>query len=409
MKILFVLNQLPYPPRNGVTIPTYNYLSGLAQTHDVSLLFLRDPSPENFNKESIEENRALVDNLWILGAEKFPIGRRIMGELRGEKFFHTDRIYDREVIQRIFSHHQFDAIWISTEEILNVIDVLRLYSTPNTTYIAGLNDCITDVFLYARKRILIRAGSLKEKLFKFIKWLRGMRAGPIETRLLQDYNIILVQSDKDRQSLSRVSTGKLDSKIIVLSNGVAPELLETDIPINSNNILFVGSLRGYSRIVELLLKDVWPEIKSRHPGTVFYIIGKGASDTLRHKMASLKDVVHIEFVADIRDVYKDKTLSFSPVFKNYGLINKVVESMAAGVPVVADQGSFNGIPEFEAGTHGMVGNNASAMVEAADKLLSSRELRIHIGREARNLIRKHFKWDDRIQSIQRCLEDSRRL
>ena len=88
-----------------------------------------------------------------------------------------------------------------------------------------LNDCITDVFLHDKKQVFIKGGSLKEKVFNFIKWLRGMRAGPIETRVLRGYDIILVQSDEDRRSLSRVSAGKLDSKVAVLSNGVAPELL----------------------------------------------------------------------------------------------------------------------------------------------------------------------------------------
>lgn len=36
MKILFVLDELPYPPKNGVTIPAFNYLSRLALEEEVS-------------------------------------------------------------------------------------------------------------------------------------------------------------------------------------------------------------------------------------------------------------------------------------------------------------------------------------------------------------------------------------
>jgi len=101
-----------------------------------------------------------------------------------------------------------------------------------------------------------------------------MRAGPIETRVLRGYDIILVQSDEDSRSLSRVSAGELDPKVMVLSNGVAPELFESEITIDNKNLLFVGSLYGYSRLVVWLLDDVWPGIKARHPDAAFYIIGK---------------------------------------------------------------------------------------------------------------------------------------
>jgi glycosyltransferase involved in cell wall biosynthesis len=406
MKILFALSQLPYPPRNGVTIPTWNYMQGLSRSHEVSLLLLRDPLWESAD-EDVERNRAFVENLWVTDVKKLPASRRIRDELRGNRLFHIGRSYDKTVIGGIFARHQFDAVWISADEILDVIDVLREYSSPGVTYVAGLNDCITDVFLYAKSRVFIKGGSAKEKIFKLIKWLRGMRAGPIETRLLRDYDIIQVQSHEDQRSLSRVSAGELDSKVVVLSNGVAPELLKIDTSVDNKNVLFVGSLRGYSGIVEMLLDEVWPKIKERHPGAVFHIVGKGASDMLRRKIAKSEDIIHSEFVADIRDVYKDKALSFSPVFKDYGLINKVIESMAAGVPVVADRGSFNCIPEFEASKHGMVANNAGAMVKAANHLLSSRELRVRMGRESRKLVLKHFNWEDRIRSIQSRLEPAK--
>jgi len=70
MQILFVLDQLPYPPRNGVTVPTYNYLRGLAERHDVSLLFVRRNPDEDL--ACLDENKALVANFWMITAPKCP-------------------------------------------------------------------------------------------------------------------------------------------------------------------------------------------------------------------------------------------------------------------------------------------------------------------------------------------------
>ena len=48
----------------------------------------------------------------------------------------------------------------------------------------------------------------------------------------------------------------------------------------------------------------------------------------------------------------------------------------------------------------MVANDARAMVDAVDQLLRTREMRVQIGHESRNLILKHYKWEDRIRSIE---------
>ena len=73
--------------------------------------------------------------------------------------------------------------------------------------------------------------------------------------------------------------------------------------------------------------------------------------------------------------------------------------MAAGLPVVADKGSFSSIPEFTNGEHGLVANDAATMIVAINRLLDSSEFRVELGQHARDLVRRHFKWSDRIQEV----------
>ncbi len=398
MKILFILNQLPYPPRSGVTIPSYNYIRGLAARNEVSLLYLRDPAHEAGEKDI--ENRALVRELWVTVVTKLPAGDCIARELPGNYFFHIGRRYDREFIESIFKKNEFDAVWISDDGIPDVADVVRDYSGTRAPIVAAINDCITEVFKQSITQVFLKSGSIREKIGLFIKWLRSLRAGPIENAILSKFDKILVQSDSDRKALEKISDHTLDENILVLSNGVERELFAASNDLDGKNLVFVGSLRGYSRIVELLLEDVWPAVKSAHPEAIFHVVGRGASPALREKMARQQDVRHVEFVDDVVDIYRGKAVSISPVFKNYGLINKVIESMAAGVPVVADRGSFGCIPEFIDGRHGMVANDAQAMISAIDGLLCSGKKRRQIAAEARELVRKHFDWNDRIETIQ---------
>ena len=403
MKILFILNQLPCPPRNGVTIPSYNYIKGLAGRNEVSLLYLRDPAHEA-GENDIENNRELVRELWVTDVTKMPAGDRIVRELAGKYFYHMGRRYDRELMGAIFRENDFDVVWISDDGILDIVDVVRDLSAGRALIVAGINDCITEVFKQSITQVFLKGGNPREKVVLFIKWLRSLRAGRIENAILSKFDRILVQSDSDRKALARISAHALDSKVLVLSNGVERRLFTASNDLDGKDLVFVGSLRGYSRIVEFLLEDVWPSVKSAHPEAIFHVVGRGASPALRKKMARQQDVRHVEFVNDVMGIYQGKTVSISPVFKNYGLINKVVESMAAGVPVVADQGSFGCIPEFVDGKHGMVANDAQSMIDAIDSLLRSRTKRQQVAAEARQLVMKHFDWNDRIVTIQSELQ-----
>ena len=85
MKILFVLNQLPYPPRNGSTIPSYNYLTGLAKSNEVSLLFVSDLIHQS-SLQDLESNRQLVSGFWVTQARKKPTIRRVVNEIAGRSF-----------------------------------------------------------------------------------------------------------------------------------------------------------------------------------------------------------------------------------------------------------------------------------------------------------------------------------
>ena len=94
----------------------------------------------------------------------------------------------------------------------------------------------------------------------------------------------------------------------------------------------------------------------------------------------------------------------APVFKGYGLINKVLESMAAGVPVVGSADSFNGISEFTNGQHGIIADDAESFVAETLRLLANPIRGREIAYSARALVKKRFSWEDRIGTIERRIE-----
>ena len=402
MKILFVLGQLPYPPRNGVTIPTYNFLTGLARQHDVSLLLIPDGTQES-RRDNLEENAALVDDLWVLNAPLKSRFIRIIDELAGKSIYHIGRQYEPSTFSSLFSDKSFDVVWISNSAIFDAIHPLKKVLNKDTIYVAGLNDSLTEGFRGAIYVMMLKGWTIRLRISLFFRWLRSWKLGPIEKKLLAPFDLILVQSAKDEGVLQRVSNGSLD-KITILSNGVDQRLFSISQPGDQKNILFVGSLSGYSPLVELIIKKIWPFITERYSDATFTIIGRGASETLLKCISEDSSIQHIQFVDELESIYRNRMLAILPVRKSSGLINKVVESMASGIAVVGDSGSFNAIPEFEDGVHGIIADDVEDMKNAVIKLLSDDDLRVRIAKSANELVRKHFSWDDRVSAVEERLQ-----
>ncbi|MBW2661223.1 MAG: glycosyltransferase [Deltaproteobacteria bacterium] len=404
MKILFVLNQLPYPPRNGITIPTFNYLSRLACDHHVSLLLVKE-NIEQLDHEQVANNKKYVEKLWIV--ERYRIQKivAVKDEILNRRPYFLGWNCDSKKLYDCLDGQAFDVVWGSPVSVADVMESIYNILGPSPVYVAGISDCYTAVLRNMGRKLFMKGLDCKTRILYALQWTRSGLLGRMEAKILQKYDLILVQTDADKVWLSNISAGKLYNKITVLPNGVNESLFQLPIEYRSQNILFLGALEGgYKKVLSWIIENIWSIIRCVRGNASFFIIGKGASTELRNLMLKDNHIIYSEYVPDICDVFREKAVMLAPVFKNYGLINKVIESMAAGVPVVGDSGSFNGIPGFENGHHGIIAKNAQDMAQAALNVLGSPQSHLKIARSARALVLKHFSWQDRIHTIIKKLE-----
>ena len=410
MRILFVLDKLPYPPRDGSTIPTFNWISRLSSKHDVSLLYVKDEAIE-LNQQQVSENRPFLENLWVIESSRSSAYIRIKDELIRRKPYFLGWSVDIAKLGQCLNDRSFDVVWGSfsvTETIRSIHKILN----PGPIYVSGMSDSNTAVLRSLGKRSIIKGLDFKTRVVYLISWLRSWGVSRIEAEMLKIYDLILLQTEVDKKWIDKISSGKLASKTMAVSNGVNDDLFDLPIMNDGSDILFFGILSkgysGYGKSLEWLMNNVWPKIRKAHKDAKFYVLGRGASDRLRLRMAEDGRITYAEFMPNICEVFKNKVIMLSPVFKGYGLINKVIESMAAGVPVVGTIGSFNGIPEFSNGQHGIVANDADNFVTETLRLLANPMKRKDIAYSAKALVRKKFSWDDKINTIVERIESIRR-
>jgi glycosyltransferase involved in cell wall biosynthesis len=382
MRFLFVVDRLPYPPRDGSTIPIFNWISRLPSRHHVSLLYVKNKTAV-LNNQQITENRRFAKNIWVIERSRASAYKRI--------------------------DHEFDVVWAGSFSVTETVQSIHKSLDSKPIYVSGMSDSNTAVLRSQGKRLRLEGLNFKTRVAYFISWLRSWGIGRIEAKMLEMYDLILLQTDVDKKWIDNISSGKLSQKTMAVSNGVNSDLFQIPIMNEGKNILFLGTLgNGYSNSLEWLLNYVWPKIKENCKDTKLFVVGRGASKRLSMRMAEDSHICYRDYIPNICDIFKNKKIMLSPVFKGYGLINKVIESMAAGVPVIGTPDSFNGIPQLVNNLHGIVVKDADSFITEALNLLDSSIMRRKIADSARALVRNHFSWDDKIQTILEKIELTRR-
>jgi glycosyltransferase involved in cell wall biosynthesis len=99
--------------------------------------------------------------------------------------------------------------------------------------------------------------------------------------------------------------------------------------------IFVGRL-GYipnADAVRQLVTTVWPAVRARWPRARLRVVGAGPGSSLRSLLASHR----VELAADVDDIrreHEEATALLVPMRMGTGVQTKVLEAMAAGVPVI---------------------------------------------------------------------------
>lgn len=224
----------------------------------------------------------------------------------------------------------------------------------SATKIALLSDCYTHV-LWMNIKLAMRFGyasitSLKELLKIPIYYM-------IELIISKKYNYILLQTPRDKSIFQGLFLSK---NVIDLPNiTINEEDIDNRALSKRNGIGWVATFESsYLSIAQVFFENVLVKVLSNNAECKISFLGKGSKvfvHKLWEKYPFLKEQLIAEpFCPEIKGFYLKKKIIICPVFKNYGLINKTIESLTHGCITIGDKGAFNGIQGFTSGVHGFV-------------------------------------------------------
>jgi len=394
MRLLWASHIIPYPPKSGVHLRSYNLLRGLAARHDVDLLaFIQDswldvfyPSRRDGLEECAQELGKLCRSVRFLPIESL---RRTGGKLRTAAeglVFPTS--YTIRWLQSAHAHAAFAEAAQSASYSLAHFDTIGL--APFRAHFPGTPASLGHHNI--ESHMLLRRSESEQNLVErmYYQW-EGERVLRYESRVANDFDLHITCSELDCARLRAVAPS---ANVVAVPNGVDVEYFQ---PIHSHSkgpsLIFVGSLNWYPNVdaVLFLLREVWPTVKARHPDLRCDIVGSAPPQSVLTLAAGLKDVRVHGFVDDVRPLMDAATLYVCPIRDGGGTKLKLLDAFAMGKCVIAHPIACEGI-DVSPRVNVQLAESAESFAEAIGRLLSNPTLRQAMGHAARSFVVERYSF-----------------
>jgi len=154
----------------------------------------------------------------------------------------------------------------------------------------------------------------------------------------------LVVNQREREALLRLAP---EAKVRVIEIGVDFPGLRPDVtPVEAPRAVFCGVMNYAPNVqgVVWFVREVWPLVRVRYPTAEFVIVGADPADAIRRLASRETGITVTGTVADVRPYLWKSAVGIAPLKTARGVQNKVLESVAAGLPVVVTTPVFEGLP-----------------------------------------------------------------
>jgi hypothetical protein len=194
-----------------------------------------------------------------------------------------------------------------------------------------------------------------------------------------------------------------------LPNGVDCRYFEpSTAPYETQRVCFLGQMDYYPNedCVVYFCKEILPLIRARRADTELSIIGAQPSRRVR-ALARIPGVTVTGTVPDVRPYARGSALSIAPLSIARGTQNKILESLAMGVPVVCSSLAARGVDAIP-GEHLLTADTPNEFAAAVLRLMTDPAERRRLATAGRARVVSHHNWADTMakvdQLITRCVD-----
>lgn len=324
-RMLIVSPVTPYPVHHGAGSAIYGYIRALREVFDITFVGF---CPERFHDQAQQGLGALCRKVLLFPA---PSARKLDAFSRTPFLFSnlkSDAMH--RAVDRIFAEDAPDVVQV---EYLGMADYAQAARCPRIVR-AHVQEWWHYYLNWQRSHGI---GARLENLFWSLDSIRHNR------RTLQSFDWVLVTSEEERRrALELVPNVPAEALPFILMD--CEQFSPAPFAPKDPHMVFVGFLphTPNSEALDYFIRQELPLIRMQEPRARLTVVGEGASNAMKGLMHD-NGVDYLGYVEAIWEVYWGARVYVAPVSSGGGIRTKIIEAMAAGVPVVSNSFAPRGL------------------------------------------------------------------
>lgn len=388
MKILFVSLLLPHPGVDHASaFSEYKMIRYLSERHDVSLIsFVRSDEERELSREMLKYCRRVETVLLPGGSLRKLWVRANLLTLTPMSISNSHCREMRNVIRSMTKQEKFD--------------IVQMEHAPMGQYVSEIGNSATvirvhDLVFVTAKKHAKHLRYSRKKVEWFIESLVSRR---YESRQYAKFDSVLAISGKMKDVLLDCNSSL---NVLAIPPGVdIPERRKLHGDGKGKNLIFMGAMWRRENIESVLYFywNVFSLVRKAVPEVKLNIVGGSPSQEITN-LADDSSVKITGYVEDLSDYYLKCDVSIAPMRIAGGIMCKVLDAMAFGLPVVTTSQGNEGIGA-EARKEIFVEDDPEDFADRTIELLQDGRLRKTVSDNALDFIRRNFSWEDTTNKLE---------
>lgn len=381
LRVLILLNRIPFPLNDGGAIGTFSFIKGYAESGaGVTVLAM------NTAKHFVEPN-LLQDSIL-----KFATLHEVYVDNRIKPFRAFLNLFKSEsYVTERFKSKNFEE---KLKELLrqNNFDVVHIDGLPPALYIPTVRK-FSSAFVSMRAHnvehvVWQRIAENTTNLFK--KWyvnLQATRLSNFEYAALEQTDMTMMISADDEQTIKSFCP-QAKTMVVPASMDIANVRDQGNAEVNP--LFFIGSFDWMpnEQGVDWFIAEVWQKLSLTFPDLKFVIAGKKMSEKM--KVLKTNKLLPIGEVPDAKKFILDGGLMIVPIISGSGIRIKILEGMALGKCIVATTIAAEGLGLTDE-ENILIADNADEFITKIGKCLNDVAYRERIAKNAHKFALENFQ------------------
>ncbi|MDE3197199.1 MAG: glycosyltransferase [Acidobacteriota bacterium] len=384
MRILFLSPRQSLPARSGAKLREYHFLRALGRENEVTYVYFSDPGADALSVQDVPFCREVVavPKPPAYGAAKNIAG--LFGRWPLPVLNYTSPAMS-DAVERAAAAADFDFIHVDSIHMIRyAMDAVRAH--PGIRAVYNWHNIESE----AMRRFAATTPSRARR------WYASMTAGKIERlerEILRTARGHIVCSERERMQLLECAP---EARVAVVENGVDTKYFAGGSgSAEKTGLVFVGTMDYFPNADAAIFfaRRIWPQVRARFPRAEFTIVG--ANPPPEVKTLGEAGGIHVTgMVPDVRPYYRGALAAVVPLRTGGGTRLKILEAMAAGVPVISTPLGAEGLDASD-GRDILLADaeDSEAWVSRLAQLAESAALRERLRNAGLELVQGRYDWE----------------